>query len=170
MALAIVASTLAGPGQAAEPALNAKIVQYAKSQLGKKVDTGECWELVRRAFEFAGAKMFPPYGPTADYVWGTEIRDQSQIQPGDVIQFRDAEFVSRKTLANGAVQTTTLTLPHHTAIVSAVRNEGKALDVLQQNFGTARMTDAQKRTVQTGTIRVKDLKSGKLWFYRPVPK
>ncbi|HEV8713777.1 MAG TPA: hypothetical protein VGX03_13235, partial [Candidatus Binatia bacterium] len=45
-----------------EPTLNGKILDFVQQNYGRKVGDGSCWSLATKAFESAGAKMFPPYG------------------------------------------------------------------------------------------------------------
>src|SRR5262249_5554899 len=94
------------------PTTNDKIVKFCKDHLGKKVGEGECTSLAEAALKHAGAKprtAFKDSPNRGDYVWGEpvyalEIKEDSQketkvpkmsIQPGDVIQFRDARFKGR---------------------------------------------------------------------------
>ena len=69
-----------------------KVVNWARAQLGKQVRTGECWDLADSALKQAGAKSSGDLGPMdadADYVWGDEVTDLKDVQPGDILQFRD---------------------------------------------------------------------------------
>jgi hypothetical protein len=152
------------------PALNQKLVAYAKSKLGQTVGDGECATLVNAGYQEIGARRDPPFGPGVDYIWGTEIKDPKKVLPGDVIQFRDAVFQSRKRKKNGTITISTFRLPHHTAIVSEVRTPGTVFVVLNQNAGDSTMSDATDRTVKNTLIKMASLKSGKLWFFRPIAK
>ena len=162
------ANRTAERGTPTTPVLNQKILRFANSNLNKKVGGGECTDLVGEAFEAAGARRFPPHGPDADYVWGTEIKDLKQVRPGDIIQFRDAVFTRRKKLPNGGLRISTSTHPHHSAIVAEVRKPGAVFVLIHQNAGDAGMSEQERRQVQLDTIRMQDLEKGKLWFYRPV--
>jgi hypothetical protein len=149
------------------PALNAKLLAYAKSKVGQKVGDGECTTLVNTGYQTVGARRDPPFGPNVDYIWGTEIRDRTKVLPGDVIQFRDAVFQTRKKKGN-TITVYTFRLPHHTAIVSEARNAGAAFVVLNQNSSDATMGSARDLTVKSSLLKMAGLKSGKLWFYRPI--
>lgn len=152
------------------PALNQKLVTFAKSNLGKKVGDGQCAALVNAGYTAIGARRDPPFGPGLDYIWGTEIKDLTKVLPGDVIQFRDAVFQSRTKKSDGTIIISTFRLPHHTAIVSEVRKVGANFVVLNQNAGDSTMAPATQLTVKNSFIKMGDLKSGKLWYYRPIAK
>jgi hypothetical protein len=157
------------------PTTNDKIVKFCKDHLGKKVRQGECTNLADAALKHAGAKprtTFKDSPNREDYVWGKlvyalEIKENSQketrvpkmsIQPGDVIQFRDARFKGRS--LNG-LQNYETAFPHHTSIVLAVKMENNLITVLEQNVNG-------KRKVMESTYRLTDLKTGWLRIYRPV--
>jgi hypothetical protein len=74
------------------------------------------------------------------------------------VQFRDAKFAGPR--PGGSY---TLTAPHHTAVVEAVAADGRAFQVLHQNWGG-------KRTVGEAVITLRDLKEGWVKVYRPQPK
>jgi hypothetical protein len=152
---------------AAVPALNAKLLAYAKSKVGQKVGDGECTTLVNTGYQTVGARRDPPFGPNVDYIWGTPIKDMAKVLPGDVIQFRDAVFKTRKKKGN-TITIYTFRLPHHTAIVSEARNSGAAFVVLNQNSSDATMGAASDLKVKSSFFKMAELQSGKLWFYRPI--
>jgi hypothetical protein len=54
-------------------------------------------------------------------------------------------------------------MPHHTAIVAAVEDNGATIHILQQN------QDGNK-TVREATLHLPDIKEGWLRFYQPQPK
>ena len=162
------------------PAMSARIVGYARRQNGSNVGDGQCFALADRALTSAGAKSASDFGTItrdADYVWGTSVQ-LADLQPGDVIQFRDYSFDRETTVAHpdGSSQTQTETQgrPHHTAVVEHVGSHG-AVTVLEQNappgsavhrshlyFSTTTFTEGSTTT----TITV----HGTFWFYRPQPR
>jgi hypothetical protein len=150
------------------PALNAKLLAYAKANIGKKIGDGECTTLVNTGYQAVGARRDPPFGPNVDYIWGTPIRDRTKVLPGDVIQFRDAVFKTQKKSGN-TITIYTFRLPHHTAIVSEARNSGAAFVILNQNSSDSTMGAAADLKVKSSFIKMADLQTGgKLWFYRPI--
>jgi len=111
--------------------------------------------------------------PDADYTWGTPV-SLTDLQPGDVIQFRDYTFHSVAVTDTGSATVTDELdgeRPHHTAIVASVDGNG-AVTVLEQNApeGSAvsrnRLyftsgTTTSGHTTTTITVR------GTFWFFRP---
>ena len=172
--------------------INQKVVNWARAQSGKQVGKGECWDLADRALRQAGAQSSADLGPMdddADYVWGDEISDLKDVQPGDILQFRDfavtttVETETRYADGSSEASTTeeTFTRPHHTAVVSEVKSGG-LLKVLEQNVAPAgkkvqlhnlntkdvapasKETQKQKaKVIVTTTVAV----SGTIWAYRP---
>jgi hypothetical protein len=171
MLLLVSAGVSAAPP---EPVLNAKVVAFAKKNVGKQVGDGECSALAVEALKSVGAKPFGSWKDSpgeGDYVWGSlvygfgikdgirseDVAIGTTIQPGDIVQYRDAEFQGKS--PNGG--TYKASAPHHTSVVLAVKNNGKSLVVLEQN------TNGRK-TVGEGTIHLSDLQSGWVKVYRPV--
>jgi hypothetical protein len=142
------------PAEAA-PALNQKVLQYARSQMGRQVGNGECWTLADQALRAAGAHR-PGTAGYATYVFGKRISRRS-LQPGDVIQFEGVTF--KHTDPNGSWSTNSF--PHHTAIVVSVR--GNRITLLNQNVNG-------NRTVQTTTISMADFQGGTMTYFRPQPR
>jgi hypothetical protein len=153
-----------------------QIVGYARRQRGRRVGDGQCFTLVDRALRGADAKSAADYGrvtPNADYQWGSSVT-LADLQPGDVIQFRDYVY-ERVVVTHDDTGTTTAEdagdRPHHTAVVESVDGNG-AVTVLEQNapdgspvrrtrlYFTAGTTTSGNRTT---TIKVR----GTFWFYRP---
>jgi hypothetical protein len=152
-----------------------RVVSFASRRRGERVGNGECFTLADRALRSASAKSAADFGavtPTTDYVWGTSV-SLSDLQPGDIIQFRGYRY-DREIVTETSREITTTEdsqeRPHHTAIVQSV--DGGAVTVLEQNapegsavtrtqlFFTAGTTTSGNRTT---TIRVQ----GTFWFYRP---
>ncbi|MCB9197066.1 MAG: CHAP domain-containing protein [Flavobacteriales bacterium] len=120
------------------------IVEYAVKNLGKKVDRGECWDLVAFALDNAKAEWQMPFdfGDKFDY-------QKETIKPGDIISFDNVRFESD----NGY-----MTFPMHYAIVYKVIDKDH-IEILHQNHNN-------QRVVQTLTLDLTTLKKGKMQFYR----
>lgn len=165
-----------GSAKGGRASMAEQIVSYARSQRGSRVGDGQCFTLVDRALRGADAQSARDHGsvtPDADYVWGTSVT-LADLQPGDVIQFRNYTY-TRVVVTDDAHGTTTQEhaedRPHHTAIVHSVDGNG-AVTVWEQNsrdgspvtrtqlFFTAGTTTSGNRTT---TISVQ----GTFWFYRP---
>jgi hypothetical protein len=154
------------------PTIGDKVVDFCKKNVGEQVGNGECWTLANNALLAAGVKSSTAYKDSpnkTDYVWGdlvfgvdakdgktTETGKASKVQPGDVVQFRDASFAGKQ--AGGG--TYSLTASHHTAVVTEVTNDGKTVTVLHQNW-------AGKKTVTETTFQLDDLQAGWLKIYHP---
>ena len=87
-----------------------------------------------------------------------------EVLPGDIVQLRDAVLVGK---IGG--DTFEYVYPLHTAIVAAVKNEGKVVELLHQNVGAFNARDEDRRKVQRTTLRFGDLKKGTAKIYRPQP-
>lgn len=173
----LLAAGLAGsaddPKARWDDSVGRKVVDFAKRNVGKQVGDGECAALAAEAIRAAGGRSHADYKDSpnpGDYVWGElvyaleitpTLRTESTpigttVKSGDVVQFRDAKFAGR--LPGGGTYSSEA--PHHTAVVTRVSNDGKTIDVLQQNVNG-------KKTVSAATVRLNDLKSGWVKVYRP---
>jgi len=140
-------------GQASNPEipeLNSKILEYVDSQMGKKVDRGECWDLMKQALDHAGAEWKFPNK------WGEKFDPyKKSTLPGDCIQYSNAVFKYRQ----GNVEYTSKA-PKHSAIIYKVLSATKFV-IAQQNANGV-------RKVKLGELDISTLKKGKLEFYRPL--
>lgn len=126
--------------------VNEKIVKYCKSQMGKKVDRGECWDLISFALNDAGAKWnkYDVYGKI--YTLKTD-----KVKAGDVLEFHDTRFDN----PDG----TWFTMGEHYAIVYEVKTDGEIM-IVHQNHNNI-------RKVQTLNLDLDNVTSGKIIYYRP---
>ena len=145
-----------------------KVCSYCQQQKGKQVGDGECSTLAESALAAAGARGRGPDNPgPGDYTWGTPVLylgregqglkadgKPEDVQPGDIIQFRDTRWESGGQWMEAA---------HHTAVVVAVQDKGRTLRILHQNW-------AGQKTVADGTLRLGDLTRGWIRVYRPEHK
>jgi hypothetical protein len=86
------------------------------------------------------------------------------VLPGDIVQFRDVVLVQKV-----GRTTTEATYPHHTAIVEALKDDGKILELLHQNAGAFDASAEMRRKVQRASLSLTDLKKGTIKVYRPQP-
>jgi hypothetical protein len=138
-----LAADAAAKKHAAE--LQAKIVAWCKSQVGKQVGNGECWTLANEAFNECGGQR-----PGEDLrVWGRKLDFPKETpQPGDIVEYRSATF------ANGS-----RTGPEHTAVVTGKTKKG-LLVIAEQNWGGV-------KKVRETEFDPAGLQSGEMMFYRP---
>src|SRR5688572_2579090 len=121
--LCMLASPIAA-APAPQVTLSEKVVSFCQQREGEQVGNGQCAALATEALRFAGAKGRGPDHPAkGDYTWGQQIfflevsaRERkidgkpADIQAGDIIQFRDTRWVSKR--GRGSY---TMTFQHHTA-------------------------------------------------------
>jgi hypothetical protein len=135
------------------PDLNQKIVEYVETVIGQQVDRGECWDLAFQALTRNNAKW------DGQYKYGKEYNvKREKVLPGDIIQFKDVKVQYRE---GNTIYTETMA--HHTAIVYKVSEDG-VLELAHQNTGFS------GRTVGLSKLDLSTVKSGRMWFYRPVTK
>jgi hypothetical protein len=150
------------------PPLNVKVVEFARSHLGKPVGDGICVTLAVDALKEAGAKRFP-FDRSGDYVWGEPVAEFKDVLPGDILQFRNAAFKGQKVL-RGSKIFWHAEYDHHTAIVAKVEKNGKLITIYHQNIVTEGRPDSEKLNVKEGTLQMDSLqKGGWIKAYRPVP-
>ncbi len=160
----------------ADDKINARIAEFCKENLNKKVGDGDCYDLAQHALAAAGARpefKYKNYPNKGDYVWGEqlvllEVESGKQkltgklkdIQAGDVIQFRDTKFAGKKANGKG---TYTLAFSHHTAVVGEAEAGGKVVKIYHQNMGG-------KKETLPGALTLEHLSEGWIRVYRPNPK
>jgi hypothetical protein len=122
-----------------------KVIAYTNKMMNKKVDRGECWDLVAYALNYAEAKWKAPleFGTLVDY-------QKEDLKPGDVMTFANTEFK----LENGK-----MSFFQHYAIVYEVKDKNTIV-VAHQNFNNV-------RKVTLLEIPINGLTKGKIEFYRP---
>ena len=169
--VALIAVVLAGAAGEGPSPLNRAVAAFARAQLGKAVGNGECTTLAVEALRSAGARR-PPRDPRGDgdFVWGRPVGLFRDAQPGDVVQFRDAVFQGKQYVSKRRWITWRQSYVHHTAIIGAVREDGRVIILLHQNVGDDGASEAAKRIVTETTLRPESLqKGGKVSIYRPTP-
>jgi hypothetical protein len=119
-----------------------KVLAFAKKNMGKKVDRGECWDLANMALNDAGANWKSPYE------FGTKT-NINQTQAGDIIQFTDTKL---------KFPFGSMSFPKHTAIV--YKSNKNQITLIHQNFNN-------KRFVDTITISLDYIVKGKAEAFRP---
>ncbi|HEY3998292.1 MAG TPA: hypothetical protein VGO93_05465 [Candidatus Xenobia bacterium] len=158
----------------AQTALGAKVVHLAQADLGQQIGDGECTTLVDQVLRGAGARglgSYGGYGPDTDYVWGTPIQ-LKDVQPGDVIQFRNYHMTRRIQHADGSASNKTADAPHHTGIVQTNDGNGQ-ITIIEQSVGTPVQTNSlgfASGTFNTHGDTITCTVTGQLWYYRPIAR
>jgi hypothetical protein len=127
------------------------IVDYTTSQIGKKVDRGECWDLAYQALTQNDCAW------DGRYTFGKKLNPKTDsIYAGDILQF---EKVTIKYKENNILYQESY--PHHTAIIYQVIGRGY-YKIAHQNF------EKFGKKVGISELRLLDKTSGSIMFYRPV--
>lgn len=134
------------------PPLNQKIWNFAHQNLNKQVGRGECWDLAATPLNEFNAKW------DRKFEFGKRINpEKEKVLPGDIIQFENVVLTYE--VEGGKVKET---MSQHTAIVYKVI-DNQTFEIAHQN------TSEWGKVVKTSRLSLKDLKQGKLFFYRPQP-
>ena len=139
--------------------INDKILSYVKTNIGKTVGRGECWDLAQLALEKNYADWTRPSS------FGRLFNPQNEtVLPGDIVQMKSLVLQRViETNVNGHQATKTSTLrygnPDHTAIIKKVVRPN-VYEIYHQNADG-------KRYVIEGLLDLNYKISGAVWFYRP---
>ena len=145
-------------------------MEFARERIGEKVADGQCMSLAVEALRYAGAKRYA-FDPSGDFVWGRPVASFKAALPGDILQFRNAVFDGKRWITKRRWVSWHHEYPHHTAIVSEVREGGRVVAILHQNVGAHDDADANKQVVQEASIRPESLQAGgAVAIYRPVAR
>jgi hypothetical protein len=154
-----------------DPLLNA-VLAFAERHLRHQVGDGQCTALVLQALHRARANA--ALGPSAalgNPVWGSPVLEEAGgagggqvaggsfggVQPGDVIQFSNADFI-----LNTPTYYSRQSYPLHTAIIESYLGNGQ-FSILQQNVNGS-------LKVQRGVIDFAQLTAGTVGVYQPLPQ
>jgi hypothetical protein len=131
--------------------MNNAIIHVAQSTIGKKIERGECWDLIQYVLNRSGASWdgLNDFGLAYDY-------KKACVQPGDVIRFEKVQLEWMDEEGNGFTEQ----FGHHYAIVYAVSADG-VLTLIHQNTGQ------HGRKVGLTSLNLKHMTSGMLFFFRP---
>jgi hypothetical protein len=132
------------------PALNKKIIAFVKSNMNKKVDGGECWDLAAKALKSVEAIW------DGKYEFGKLINEKKDcVYPGDIIQFKGIKLKYKK-----GKYVYTEDMSHHTAIILKVIEKGKYI-IADQN------TRHSGKKVGTHEFLIDNVVKGSFKIYRP---
>ena len=133
------------------PEMNKQIIDFVKTNLGKKVGNGECWDLAADALNKINAKWDGKqnFGKEINYL-------KNCVYPGDIVQFEGVKLnyeIDKKIYVES--------LLHHTAIIYEVKEKGNFI-IADQN------TRESGKTVGTHAFEVKSITKGTFKIYRPI--
>jgi hypothetical protein len=137
------------------PIVNRVVLNYAKSQLGKKVGNGICFTLVDKALSRASPdwkrrRERGLFGVKRRYVYGEKIKPD-EILPGDIVRYNWKYRKERKTYSHVAI------------IYSVSENEVK---VIEQNVDGS-LTKSKVRINPLFLKSDSEIKYWKIKYYRP---
>lgn len=140
------------------PELNLKVIEYVETKIGLQVDRGECWDLAAAALDHAGAYLDRSNKKNI-YVFGRALNpSRESVLPGDILQlenvkleYQEGEYIITENMA------------HHTAIIYEVIDKGH-FRIAHQN------TSFSGKKVGISELKTAHVKSGKIYYYRPVRK
>ena len=154
--------------------LNARLVQFCRSYLGRKLGNGQCSELATLGLPAIGARLdfsqqwghqVYHFGASGGRQWiqlgeaGRTAKNWSQmdVRPGDIIQYENVRF--EKHWPGGY---SFQSYPHHTSVIEQVSRDGRSYKVLEQNVNNTQF-------VLETTLYLPDLTEGVLHITRPMP-
>ncbi len=134
------------------PGMNAKVMEFVKTQIGKKTGRGECWDLAAGALDFAGANW------DHEFNFGEKVSDPFKdcVYPGDIIQFKGVKTECRQ--GNSIMKQE---MDQHTAVIYEVKDKGNYV-IAEQN------TSYGGRKVVLTPFELQFIKKGKFFIYHPV--
>ena len=131
------------------PEVNQKVIEYVDGHMNKKVERGECWDLLKEALNYAEADWKFPN------TWGNRYDPfKDEVLPGDCLQYSNVVFKYRK----GNVEYTSKA-PKHSSIIYEVIGPG--------HFKVAEQNANNIKKVKVSELNINTLKKGKIVFYRP---
>lgn len=130
-------------------AINMEIAALAKAKIGKKVLTGQCWDLAKYVLEETNANW------DGMYEYGEKLEKSACLMPGDIIQFKNVKIHYKE---NRTSYTELMT--HHTAIILEVISKDEVV-LIHQN------TAYSGKKVVTSNLRFSTIEKGKVEIFRP---
>ncbi|MBI2257517.1 MAG: hypothetical protein HYU67_01290 [Flavobacteriia bacterium] len=132
------------------PELNEQIFLFVKSQIGKRVGRGECWDLAKIPLTKFNAKWDGKFDFGKELDW-----KKDKILPGDIIQFQNVQIEYQ----DGS-RVIKESYPQHTAIIYQVISKNEYF-VAQQN------TETNGKKVSIDKLYFDKIRKGKILVYRP---
>jgi hypothetical protein len=149
---------------------SARLVQFCRSYLGRRLGNGECSEVAVYGLPAAGAELDfdNPWGrfvcqytavdgrPTVQVPSSQKSR-KPDVRPGDLIQYEGVLFESYPETGYSFRE-----YPHHTSVVERVSSDGLTLIMLEQNVMGAKY-------VQRTRLFLPEMTAGTMRVTRPIP-
>ncbi len=129
--------------------LNQQVLNFAQTNLKKKVGRGECWDLAKYALESCGAVW------DHKFEYGKLLTKDECLMPGDIIQFKGVKIKYKE-----GKTTYSVTMDQHTAIVNKVLSSDE-VELIHQN------TAYTGKKVGVSMLKFSTIYKGKYMIYRP---
>lgn len=129
--------------------LNQQVLNFAQTNLKKKVGRGECWDLAKFALESCGATW------DHKFEFGKLLTKDECLMPGDIIQFKGVKIKYKEDKTTYSV-----TMDQHTAIVNKVISSDE-VELIHQN------TAYSGKKVGVSMLKFSTIYKGKYMIYRP---
>ena len=129
--------------------LNQQVLNFAQTNLKKKVGRGECWDLAKFALESCGATW------DHKFEFGKLLTKDDCLMPGDIIQFKGVKIKYKEDKTTYSV-----TMDQHTAIVNKVISSDE-VELIHQN------TAYSGKKVGVSMLKFSTIYKGKYMIYRP---
>ncbi|MCC7502771.1 MAG: hypothetical protein IT229_09595 [Flavobacteriales bacterium] len=150
LVLALALRSIAPTGCDSVPVINQRVVAFVNDHAGKRVGTGECWDLAAQGLTKAGATWDGAYG------FGRRVDPLKEcVHPGDIIRFQGV--LLRQTTETSTHEER---MSEHTAVIMQVKGPGM-YRLGHQNMGSS------GRKVGFSDIDVQYIVKGKCTIYRP---
>jgi hypothetical protein len=157
-------------GAASQSQTNARLLNFCRAYLGRKLGNGQCSELAVYGLPAARARL------DFNNLWGSTVcqfsgvngsptvnipggkRGQKpDIRPGDLIQYEGVKFEKHWEGGYSFKE-----YPHHTSVIEHVSRDGLTLTVLEQNVGGTQYVLRTK-------LFMPELTAGTMRVTRPIP-
>lgn len=129
--------------------LNQQVLNFAQTNLKKKVGRGECWDLAKFALESCGAAW------DHKFEYGKLLTKDDCLMPGDIIQFKGVKIKYKEDKTTYSVM-----MDQHTAIVNKVISSDE-VELIHQN------TAYSGKKVGVSMLKFSTIYKGKYMIYRP---
>jgi hypothetical protein len=129
--------------------LNKQVLNFAQTNLKKKVGRGECWDLAKYALESCNAVW------DYKFEYGKLLSKDDCLMPGDIIQFKGVKIKYKE-----GKTTYSVTMDQHTAIVNKVISSDE-VELIHQN------TAYTGKKVGISSLKFSNIYKGKYMIYRP---
>lgn len=135
------------------PENNKKVIEYVNSQIGKKVKTGKCFDLVDAALISVDQNWRDKHSTETKIVYGKTIKSKN-VKPGDIIHYSNTVI----NYSDGSIGEAR----SHVGVVIEVIGEG-IFKTAEQNVNCKSLKESK---VVIKELDLSTVQKGKIEFYR----